>query len=612
MFGLSNRKNNFYLLGIIFLAIVLRFYKLGFQSLWLDELYTMIESDPEISWAETKRLVVENECKSPVYYFLVKLFCQLFGYTEFVARSVSALGGVISVYAIYWLGRELSGIRVGLVAAALTCINPFHIYYSQEARGYIFLFLFATLSYLFFVRTLRSGKYKSALAHGITTLLALHIHPFAALVPASQLILIAVFFFSKQYKAERLAMFKKFLLSYLILLIGFFPLVGDFQTASKITDFWVPKPAQSYFIDFFYEFFGNSDLLKPLLLTGLIAYLVEVFRAKEEQMNYGGSSFNFSIFSISLVIIFLIPYLYSILKVPATVSRYFISALPLLILTLSIGLSAIESKLTRNILLLAFVLISLTDLVVIRRYYFEPAKTQFREMTEYVKYYSDQPYLINNQKTPWHTDYYIKRSDIQSKITGMDKEVFVDSVMAAKTDKSFWLIGAHQDPKLSSEKARLLETRFVLTKSKDFIDAWAQLYRPVNDGKKVLKKLDFTHFNKKNVDKILGDSVVTLWDGEARISLPVSMPAGNYVLKLNCSGTPYKNIYPHLNVYKNEVFLGSYYTDGSYGFSPPFNFDVMSGEGEFVLRVSMDNDENNAITNEDRNAFIKSVYFFKD
>ena len=40
-------KENGVLLIIIFLATFLRFYHLDFQSIWLDEIHTMIESDPK-------------------------------------------------------------------------------------------------------------------------------------------------------------------------------------------------------------------------------------------------------------------------------------------------------------------------------------------------------------------------------------------------------------------------------------------------------------------------------------------------------------------------------------------------------------------------------------
>jgi hypothetical protein len=53
-------------------AAFLRFYRLDWQSLWLDELYTMREGDPRIPWSETISLVNAYENKSPLYFLFVK------------------------------------------------------------------------------------------------------------------------------------------------------------------------------------------------------------------------------------------------------------------------------------------------------------------------------------------------------------------------------------------------------------------------------------------------------------------------------------------------------------------------------------------------------------
>lgn len=609
----QSQKNNLYLFLILIIGCLLRFYRLGYQSLWLDELYTMIECDPDLSWMQTTSQVLSTEHKSPFYFYIVKLFLTVFGNTEVVARSVSVIGGVFGVYAIYLLGKELSNNRTGLLAATIMAVNPYHIYYSQEARGYIFLVLFTILSFVYFVRTLREKNTKNAILYGVATLLGLHIHPFGALVPVSQFLILVVCFFTLTFGTnERSTLLKWFGLSYLLIVLGFLPLLGGLKNDSAISEFWIAKPTEDFYATFFYDFFGGSGLLKPMLLLLLISYLVSVVRTKGKDENFEGPSFNFVLVAIALVTIFLIPFLYSILKVPVTINRFLISAFPILVLMVAMGLEALENKLVRVTVFLIFVIITFIHIVFVQEFNQLPVKTQFREMTEYVKQNSDQPYPINNQKTAANNSYYIRKFGITGLVSGIDNKKFIDSLLLEEQDQAFWLIGAHQDPKPVSEVIRRLETRYVLAKSKDFLDAWAQLYKPVNDGKKVFIKLDFTDFDKSAVGNVNGDSVLTLWGNDPKLSRPVTLPPGKYRVKLNSSGTPYKNIYPQISIYKNEMLLGTYFTTAIYGFSPPFVLEVLPGEKPFILRVKMDNDENNALTNEDRNGFVKSVYFFRN
>ncbi len=129
----------FILFGIVVIGIALRFYNLNFQSLWYDELHSIIPTDPNNSL-----LSVIEYCKSdqpPAFFIYLYYFFHLFGYSEVVGRVASALIGVMAIPLMYFLGKEVKGQAVGLFAALLTCLNYMHIYYSQELRFYSMAFL---------------------------------------------------------------------------------------------------------------------------------------------------------------------------------------------------------------------------------------------------------------------------------------------------------------------------------------------------------------------------------------------------------------------------------------------------------------------------------------
>jgi mannosyltransferase len=62
-------------------------------------------------------------------------------------RSLSALLGVALVALVYALGRLLAGRGAGLAAALLAAVNPFQVYYAQEARMYVLLAALGALAF---------------------------------------------------------------------------------------------------------------------------------------------------------------------------------------------------------------------------------------------------------------------------------------------------------------------------------------------------------------------------------------------------------------------------------------------------------------------------------
>ncbi|MCE7984044.1 MAG: hypothetical protein DYG89_22960 [Caldilinea sp. CFX5] len=134
---------NWLLIVILLLAAGLRFYRLDGSSLWSDEGNT---------WALLGRSFAQiaqdaaADIHPPGYYWLLKLWSMVAGTSAWGMRSFSALVGVLLVYIIYRLGcvleREQPSLHgVALLATLIAALNPFQIYYSQEARMYLLLAL---------------------------------------------------------------------------------------------------------------------------------------------------------------------------------------------------------------------------------------------------------------------------------------------------------------------------------------------------------------------------------------------------------------------------------------------------------------------------------------
>jgi uncharacterized membrane protein len=126
---------------------LLRFYAIDRGSVWMDEA-TSIDF-ARMPLGEFLTAVQSDEANMAFYHLVLRLFL-LFGESALVVRSLSALCGVATILLVYVLGRRLFDERVGLVAAALFSGDVFHIWFSQEARGYSLAVLLVCIStYLF-------------------------------------------------------------------------------------------------------------------------------------------------------------------------------------------------------------------------------------------------------------------------------------------------------------------------------------------------------------------------------------------------------------------------------------------------------------------------------
>ncbi|HLJ03343.1 MAG TPA: glycosyltransferase family 39 protein, partial [Solirubrobacteraceae bacterium] len=166
------------LAGILVLAAVLRFVTLGSQSYWFDEAQAAHEFQGSLG--SVLHSLYTRETNPPLYFVLGWLWAKVFGTGEVALRSLSALAGVAAVALIYKCGEELVSRRAGLVAAGLAAINPFMIWYSQEAREYMLVAALSAASLLWFARALRTGAGRSVAWWAGCSALALLTHFFAA------------------------------------------------------------------------------------------------------------------------------------------------------------------------------------------------------------------------------------------------------------------------------------------------------------------------------------------------------------------------------------------------------------------------------------------------
>jgi len=158
-------------------AFAIRIRNLGVSDLTFDEAASAFISAkpyPEM----VKYLLGAFHELPPAYYMLLRAWEFFAGRSEFALRYPSVISGVLSVALLYRLGRRGLGIGVGLIAATVLALQPFHAYYSQDARMYTLLPLEALVVVYFFDRLCHELRWRWWLALGATGILAVLTHYF--------------------------------------------------------------------------------------------------------------------------------------------------------------------------------------------------------------------------------------------------------------------------------------------------------------------------------------------------------------------------------------------------------------------------------------------------
>jgi len=151
--------HNLFILCIIGVAALLRFYRLTNQSFWFDEGTTLNLTD-SVDLVENARrlfrLSTGGERFQPLYNLIVPYWRDAFGDGEFSLRSFSALAGIGAVALVVLTAYRVFGPAHAAWTGILAASSSFAVYYSQEARPYALL-LFLSSAQVFCLAPVLAG-----------------------------------------------------------------------------------------------------------------------------------------------------------------------------------------------------------------------------------------------------------------------------------------------------------------------------------------------------------------------------------------------------------------------------------------------------------------------
>ena len=404
------------LLAVLTLAAFLRFYDLGEESLWSDELYSLSFVSAEDA-AEVVAITANEDTHPPGYHLILHYWRALAGESEAALRFPSAVAGVLAVLAIYLLGHRLYSEAEGLAAALFTAVLRWPVHYSQDARGYSLLLLFSTLSAYFWwgcFRSLRSSgrlPLGQAVGYVLSAVACCYLHYFGLFLVAFQAVALLLL-------APR-AVLRAFLL-YTPVALAYLPWLPAMLNQTGM-DFWLWPPTYIDVLWFLRDLFNYSIALLivafTLLLLGALRALYDMQgrRPNLDQLLPGGLLVAW--FVVPPALIFALSYAWMPLFFP----RFLIICLPAVYLLLARSVFRLfgDRLLVGVVVAAALAALFLSHLIFSVDYYAVAENEQYREAAAYAASQDDPNTLMAQcgwgpwgggfDSVPDRYDYYFER-----------------------------------------------------------------------------------------------------------------------------------------------------------------------------------------------------------
>lgn len=342
-----------YIFLVILLGFALRLTNIiKPEGLWNDEYVSWFVASTPFDhgfWQE-----VFKQCHMPLYYLYLKPFVN-FGDT--ILRLTSVIPSVLAIPVMYYIGKEYSK-RTGFIAAAITAVLPFLVYYAQEVRFYSLVFLLSALMLLFGIRILKDSNRKNIIIYSILALALIFTHVLGIIYAC---LLTVYLIFKKRIFSPKIIFF----------ICGVLLLV--FLVGLNILN---QLPSSQWWGTFSYTnvMFMFSDFFSPILSNHITAPPVFYYKSNPifvalitipTLIGLLGLISGYKKIKGFVIVAFTLIFIMSLLAVTGKIvfiTKYLIEILPIFIIGISLGLC--EEKSLSKILLYLFIFINLFSVFI--------------------------------------------------------------------------------------------------------------------------------------------------------------------------------------------------------------------------------------------------------
>lgn len=420
---------------ILLAGLILRLYHINFQSYWIDEIASMNGSHPALTIPAILKYSAHDQ--PPAFLFILHGWFKVFPYDDLSGRLVPLLFAMAGIFACYLLGKEVGGPQTGLIAAFVVTFSYIHIFYSQEVRSYTLIVLLSALSFYFFLRAFRTERIIDFASYALIMTIMFYTHYYALVVIAAQAAMMALTLLI--YGATR-----KFIVYSAVTFLGMvvlcLPWIPVYFSNAQTSSFWLePEP---FYFPFRYWYLYFRDPVSMILFASALLWFLWKIRSYDASLQR-----NTLLLAGCAALCFIIPYIYSIVRIPMLHVRYTLVAFPPIVALIAAGLPRLARGRLRLLLSLIAVA-SLINLIVVQRFYTKPYKEDWRNLVAGIKDRIQQNDLVMSPKS-FYCNYYFMNA-------GMPYRA-VDPILPDSTHQVVWWIDGFEIKTQRDEAERKLE-----------------------------------------------------------------------------------------------------------------------------------------------------------
>ncbi len=251
-------KNKWIVMGLMLVHFIVCFLYIDSFPIALDEPFSIFHSQKSLPdlWE-----VFKNENNPPLHFILLHFWIKWFGTTAMAVRSLSLVFSVLTIPALFKLGKKITGTHGGILLVGFFIFSNFHHYHAVEARVYsLFVCLFAWIA-LDLYQVIFEQRKRSIWRLLIWNTALLYSHYLAGFVIACEAVVL-IYFYKHLIKKDWINLFISGALSVVLFIPGLRLWLMRYDAFAENTT-WVPDPHWT-------ELYGNI----VRFMNGKLTYLL--------------------------------------------------------------------------------------------------------------------------------------------------------------------------------------------------------------------------------------------------------------------------------------------------------------------------------------------------
>lgn len=329
---------------VLVCALILRLHNLTKYDLWLDEQGTDVYSSQNLAKSAALSGIspfslmiknMKNDPHSSFYYLLVYAYSVLFGDGKSL-RVLSVIFSMLSLWLLYRISRVFFDRKTSIYALVIMAINPFHLWYAQEARAYAAACFFTLLLVYVYMKALETNKTGYWVSFPVASTLAVFSSYFSGLL----LIVMGVGLLLKNKRDYLENWIQSLLVTAIFLLLFRYIMVDQLDFVKN--NFWLPVPSATILLFTWKIFTLGFSATGIQYHSGLVLFFV--------LFGYGAYSYyrsnkaNAIILLLFLFFPILATYLFSRFVMPIYIHRQLLIFSPFYYLFVAKGIGSIKNN----------------------------------------------------------------------------------------------------------------------------------------------------------------------------------------------------------------------------------------------------------------------------